>query len=547
MSYDHTQLTHSSQTAPIQEYRVMWTAQKKQKLKKWHDGTLRFHTFNNRMLLYDEARSLITDKYLKPGIRIDEGDELEFEQHLVTVEEFLQTVIQDLAPVFAPAMQRARERASTAIPTKAADPTDSYTSDAADSSDPAADGYGAPSATTAASTISCCNPCAGPSNLGTSTSAEFTTSTTVLWASYSESTSSSSTPGAGITSSFTSSTAGVQTWGTDHHHIRKHNSNQLHPCKSSSALHHSSNRPLQVFKERHNGVHPKHCAPLVQPPDQYQSTNPPLQADGVPEPRKSDTPEPGILRLSDPHKKRRKMLAPPPPRATPPQQQKEMQKGAQWPSSSKPQPQPQPWKQRPLPPARPQPEPELQPREQEQPPLGMQAPQPQPQLHKQQQKQKQPPKQKPRAKPPSLPPLPDSPPPAQPQRSPISIDIDSPPPAQPIPQPNPKPKPKPQRKPPTHSEPPPKRARATATTATAAAIDSDSDSDPFCPIATPVVKAKARKQPEQPEQPVQADGRPAEEREERKTLAQLQAERKDYGDTGAWSREARDLFEWKPW
>jgi hypothetical protein len=62
---------------PWLTYRVL--QQKRQKLKKWHDGkphlprsmpaigtsslrtagTLRFHTFNNRMLLYDEARSLI--------------------------------------------------------------------------------------------------------------------------------------------------------------------------------------------------------------------------------------------------------------------------------------------------------------------------------------------------------------------------------------------------------------------------------------------------------------------------------------------------------
>jgi hypothetical protein len=73
-----TALVHSSQSAPVQEYRVLWTAQKKQKLKRWHDGTrfhkafdhglrelifalgfLRLHTFNNRMLLYDDGRSLV--------------------------------------------------------------------------------------------------------------------------------------------------------------------------------------------------------------------------------------------------------------------------------------------------------------------------------------------------------------------------------------------------------------------------------------------------------------------------------------------------------
>ncbi|KAF8543273.1 hypothetical protein BDD12DRAFT_246554 [Trichophaea hybrida] len=114
MNTNNSQIAHSSQTAPIKEFRVMWTQQKKQKLKKWHDGTLRFHTFNNRMLLYDEGRTLITDKYLKPGTIIDEGDEVEFEQHLATIEEFLKTVIQDLTPVFAPAVQRQQQRAAIA-------------------------------------------------------------------------------------------------------------------------------------------------------------------------------------------------------------------------------------------------------------------------------------------------------------------------------------------------------------------------------------------------------------------------------------------------
>jgi hypothetical protein len=54
------------------------------------------------------------DKYHKPGSKIDTGDDIEFEQVLVSVEEFLQTVIQDLAPVFAPAMQRKQKRATAA-------------------------------------------------------------------------------------------------------------------------------------------------------------------------------------------------------------------------------------------------------------------------------------------------------------------------------------------------------------------------------------------------------------------------------------------------
>ncbi|KAF8443416.1 hypothetical protein BGX38DRAFT_755632 [Terfezia claveryi] len=49
----------ASQTAPIDEFRILWTSQKKQKLKKWQDGLLRFHTYNKRMIVYDETRALV--------------------------------------------------------------------------------------------------------------------------------------------------------------------------------------------------------------------------------------------------------------------------------------------------------------------------------------------------------------------------------------------------------------------------------------------------------------------------------------------------------
>ncbi|KAH8146855.1 uncharacterized protein LAJ45_09229 [Morchella importuna] len=101
--------SHSSQAAPIDEYRVLWTAQKKQKLKKWHDGFLRFHKFNKRLLVYDDARHLVADMYLRGRDTIEEGDDLEFENHLVTVEDFKGTVVQDLTPLFTSVVKRKQQ------------------------------------------------------------------------------------------------------------------------------------------------------------------------------------------------------------------------------------------------------------------------------------------------------------------------------------------------------------------------------------------------------------------------------------------------------
>lgn len=44
--------------------------------------------------------------YLRGQDAIGEGDDLEFEHHLVTIEDFKGTVVQDLAPLFSPAVQR---------------------------------------------------------------------------------------------------------------------------------------------------------------------------------------------------------------------------------------------------------------------------------------------------------------------------------------------------------------------------------------------------------------------------------------------------------
>lgn len=50
--------------------------------------------------------------YLRGRDAIGEGDDLEFEHHLVTIEDFKGTVVQDLTPLFSPAVQRKQVRLS---------------------------------------------------------------------------------------------------------------------------------------------------------------------------------------------------------------------------------------------------------------------------------------------------------------------------------------------------------------------------------------------------------------------------------------------------
>jgi hypothetical protein len=54
-----------SQHSTVIEFTCLWTVNKTQKQKKWQDGTLRFHQFNRRAMLYDDFPRLIVSLGLK--------------------------------------------------------------------------------------------------------------------------------------------------------------------------------------------------------------------------------------------------------------------------------------------------------------------------------------------------------------------------------------------------------------------------------------------------------------------------------------------------
>lgn len=79
--------------------------------------------------MYDETRALVCDMYLQRADKVNAGDELEFEHHLVTVEEFKGTVVQDLNAIISPILERRQAVAShlstaTPIPRKRDEVTD---------------------------------------------------------------------------------------------------------------------------------------------------------------------------------------------------------------------------------------------------------------------------------------------------------------------------------------------------------------------------------------------------------------------------------------
>lgn len=86
-------------TAKVERFKCLWTPNKYQVRKRWHDGILHFHTFNFRAMLYDKSNVLVDDLFiLKRQIIL--GDEIEFDNHLVIVEDTLESIYSDISSLY---------------------------------------------------------------------------------------------------------------------------------------------------------------------------------------------------------------------------------------------------------------------------------------------------------------------------------------------------------------------------------------------------------------------------------------------------------------
>jgi hypothetical protein len=85
-------------TAPVFEFKCLYTADLRRKQKRWQDGRLKYHTFNKRVMVYDEKSNFIGDVHWRADHELCDGEELQLERGgiLVQVEEQLDTHAQDL-------------------------------------------------------------------------------------------------------------------------------------------------------------------------------------------------------------------------------------------------------------------------------------------------------------------------------------------------------------------------------------------------------------------------------------------------------------------
>lgn len=100
-------------TATVLEYRCLYTPDLKKKQKKWHDGRLKFHTFNRKIVVHDERGNFIGDSHWRDTGEFGEGKELELERgsFLIEVADCVGKKEQDLSELFEKRLQDREDRA----------------------------------------------------------------------------------------------------------------------------------------------------------------------------------------------------------------------------------------------------------------------------------------------------------------------------------------------------------------------------------------------------------------------------------------------------
>ncbi|KAI0506192.1 hypothetical protein F5B22DRAFT_651014 [Xylaria bambusicola] len=100
----------SATTAPVREHACLFTHDLRRKQKRWQDGRLKYHTFNRRVMVYDERGNFVGDMHWREDYDLADGDELELERGgvLIQVGECVGSRDQDLSDLID---KRAQERA----------------------------------------------------------------------------------------------------------------------------------------------------------------------------------------------------------------------------------------------------------------------------------------------------------------------------------------------------------------------------------------------------------------------------------------------------
>ncbi|KAK8070819.1 hypothetical protein PG997_011022 [Apiospora hydei] len=102
--------------APVLEFICLFTHDLKRKQKRWQDGRLKYHTFNKRIMVYDERGNFVGDSHWHEDHGFGEGEEFQLERGSVIVEvaECVGSTQQDLSELVDKRVQEKVQRQSVA-------------------------------------------------------------------------------------------------------------------------------------------------------------------------------------------------------------------------------------------------------------------------------------------------------------------------------------------------------------------------------------------------------------------------------------------------
>ncbi|RYP71500.1 hypothetical protein DL771_004755 [Monosporascus sp. 5C6A] len=112
-----TGLQTTSSSALVLEFVCLFTHDLRRKQKRWQDGRLKYHTFNKRVMVYDERGNFVGDTHWREDFEFGDGEELELERGgtIVQVAECTGSRDQDLSELIDKRAQERIQRQSAAL------------------------------------------------------------------------------------------------------------------------------------------------------------------------------------------------------------------------------------------------------------------------------------------------------------------------------------------------------------------------------------------------------------------------------------------------
>ncbi|CAG8899643.1 unnamed protein product [Penicillium egyptiacum] len=123
-------------TSSVVKFRCLYTHDLRRKSKRWHDGYLRYHKFNKRVMVYDDQGNFIGDHHWRSPDDVQDGDEMELDKGvLIEVTENMGTSETDITTLYEK-KKSSQGSPQTRDPVSQVPRTSTYTSASASTSAP---------------------------------------------------------------------------------------------------------------------------------------------------------------------------------------------------------------------------------------------------------------------------------------------------------------------------------------------------------------------------------------------------------------------------